>query len=214
MMVEYFTTYTLRTYSYYFPDTAYVGLNLTLENVQVPGRYNEYYITDPLNLEILDVKDIYWSQSQLYMFGHPPLGPMSFGELPSWALATELANWVKVYSNWNYTFEFHSPNIVRISPAPDSEAFATVWYERNHHPSLMTIPNDQQMLFSELALADIMILIGNIRSKYGDGNSISTPFGNIPLQGAYLLDMGQKKKDELTAQMLNGSLPSVMVDFG
>ena len=158
-MVEYFTTYTLRTFSYYFPDTAYLGLMLNNSANLVPGKQNEFYLIDPLNLEILGIKDIYFSQSALYMFGHPPLGPMSFGELPSWALAVTTSTWTKKFSNWDYTFAFHSPNIVRISPTPNDTEACSVWYERMHDPALATVPNDMQMLFSELALADMMILI-------------------------------------------------------
>lgn len=214
-ILEYIKTYSLREFSYYIPNIATTGLNLADTNNLVPnGRPNEFYVTDELGLEILNIKNIYFSQSNWMFHGHPPLGPLSMGELIPWAFSVETAGWVKTYSNWNYTFEFKSPNIVRISPTPISEGWVTVEYERIHPESFATIPNDLQMFFMDFCLADIMILIGRLRQKYGSGGGIKTPFGDIPLNADEMLGDGKDKKRELLDKLNTTYIPNVIISFG
>lgn len=213
-ILDYVTTNTIREYSHYFPDVTTIGYNLAYPANTVPGKANEYYIQDMQGLEIIDIKAVYFQQGQLMLFGHPPLGPLSLGELPSWTLAVETAGWIKTYSNWNYTFEFKHPNIMRVSPVPTSESFCAIEYERMHHPSFATITNDLSFMFMELCLADIMILIGRLRSKYSEGGGLATPFGNVPLQGGQLYDEGKEKKRELIEKFTTGSLPNISWHFG
>lgn len=211
-ILEYVTTYSLKEFSYYFPEVRTIGMDLTLPANKVPGRANEFYIFDEQGLEILNIKQIFFSLSNWMIHGHQPLGPLTIGELPAWALSTEQAGWVKQFSNWNYTWEFKHPNMVRINPTPNSEQYITVEYERVHHPTLSSVPNDIQMMFCELCLADIMILIGRLRKKYGDGN-IKTPFGDIPLTSE-IFEEGKEKKAALIEKLTTGSLPNVIVNFG
>ena len=210
-ILEYVTTFILREFSYYMPDVVTIGYNLKLASNIVPGKGNEFYIQDEQGLEILNVANIYFSTGNLMMFGHPPLGPLGFGELRSWILDTELAGWMKSYSNWSYTFEFKHPNILRISPAPNSEGQVAIEYERIHPPDLSKIPNDLQMMFCELALCDIGVLLGRLRKKYADGN-LKTPFGDIPLN-AEIFDEFKERKATLIEKLTAGSLPNMVVDF-
>lgn len=213
-ILEYIKTYSLREFSYYIPNIATTGLNLQLPTNLVPGKVNEYYVTDELGLEILNIKNIYFSQSNFVFHGHPPLGPLSLGELVPWALSVEVAGWVKTFSNWNYTFEFKSPNMVRISPTPVSEQWVTVEYERIHPDSFGTIPNDLQMFFMEFCLADIQILVGRLRQKYGSGGGIKTPFGDIPLNADETMNEGKEKKRELIDKLNAGLIPNCVISFG
>jgi len=212
-IIEYFTTHSLREFSYYFPENKRVGLNTQLEANQVPGRSNEYYITEEQGLEILNVVDIYFSEGNSILMGHPPIGVVSHGELREWALAVETSQTAKMFSNYDYTFEFIHPNRVRISPSPSNEASITVEYERIQHPDLSGIPNEFQVLFEEFALADIMMVIGRIRKRYGGGN-LRTPFGEIPLESD-ILDEGREKKRELIDKFENKHMVmNVRIDFG
>jgi len=211
--MEQVTEYTLRDFSYYIPDVNTIPLNVQDPKVGVPNKPNEFYITDPLGLEILNIVDIYFSMTNSMFYNHPPMGPFSVGEIKEWALAVEVAGWVKQFSSWDYTFEFKSPNRVRISPTPNSERWISIEYERNHHPNLGTIPNDLQMFFCELALADIMIMIGEIRAKYSAGEGLKTPFGDIPLQ-ADIAEKGKVKRDDIIEKLKMGSLPNVTIDIG
>ena len=66
-IIEYVQNYTLREFSQYFPDKVSVGLNLQLPVNKVPGRANEFYLTDEQGLEILDVVGVYFSSANFMM---------------------------------------------------------------------------------------------------------------------------------------------------
>lgn len=211
-ILDYVKEYSIREFTQYFPDINIIGLSLQYEGNRVQGKANEYYIEEPNGREILNVCNIYFSGSNLYLHGHPPLGPMSLGEIGNWILSSEVASWVKTLSNWNYTYVFKSPNIIRISPTPISEDWVAVEYERQHADDFSTIPNELQMYFCELCLADIMMVIGRIRKKFADGN-LKTPFGDIPLEST-IYDEGKEKKQAIIEKLSSGALTNVVVSFG
>ncbi len=204
--------YTLREFSYFIPQVWKTNLNLLLEANQVPGVTNEYYIEEPDNLEILNVKEIYFPLSTYIMHGHPPLGPLTHGELGEFALLTMTSMDVKMHSSWDYTYEFRHPNVLRISPIPNNMGNVTVEYERMQPTDFRGIPNDLQLLFMDLCLADVMIVLGNIRKKYADGN-LHTPFGDIPIM-AGIHDEGKEKKREILDKLKETYLPNVTIEFG
>jgi len=206
-ILEHVTTYTLREWSYYVPEVKKTYLNLDLEANQVPAKDNEFYITDEQGLEILNVKNLYFPLGNQVMFGQPPIGPLSHGDLREWALAVETSQTVKLFSSYDYTFEFTHPNVVRISPTPNNVGTITVEYERMQPDDLSGIPNELQVLFCDFALADIQIIIGRIRKKYG-GGSLRTPFGEIPLESD-IFDEGKEKKRELIEKLSLGPLLNV-----
>lgn len=209
-IMEYIKTYTLRDFSQYFPHVNKISLNLQLASNQVPGRSNEFYINDPEGREILNVKEIYFDMSDYVMFGHPPIGPFTMEELRNWALDVSVAGMVKQFSSFDKSYEFRHPNIVRISPVPNNITYCTVEYERIQADDFREIPNQFQVMFCQLALADIMILLGRIRKKYE--GQLNTPWGNIPIS-AEIGEEGKELKRELTDKLITGSLPNVTIDF-
>lgn len=211
-IIEHIAEYTVREFSLYFPQKKKLNLPLNIESNRVPGRANEFYLEEPEGIEILNVVDIYFPMGDWLLFGHPPLGPMSQGELRQWALDVEVAGMVKQFSSYDKTFQFSHPNIVRISPVPNNCDSCTVEYERMQPADLSGIPNDLQMTFCELALADIMILIGRIRKRYGDG-VMRTPFGEIPL-GSDIFEEGKEKKREVLELLKAGPMMNIIFDRG
>jgi len=212
-IIDYFTTYTLRTFSQYFPDVNRINMNPLVETNQVSGRGNEYYVNDPEGLEILNVKNIYFDQSDLYAVGHPPIGPFSQCEIRNWALDVANAGMLKmVGGNYDRTFEFMHPNKVRISPVPNNIRAITIEYERIHRTDLGTIPNEFQTMFCDLAMSDLMIVLGRIRKKFGNG-VLRTPFGEIPLQSD-IFEEGKEMKRDLLEKMRVGSYTNVVFDVG
>jgi len=211
MQLEYITNYTLKEFSYYSPEVKRIGLNLDLEANQVPSKSNEYYIEDPEGREILNVKDIYPTSAQYVATGHPPLGPLAYGEIKGWALDVETSMTLNLFSDFDITFEFAHPNIIRISGMRGSSSgFITVEYERMQSKDLSGIPNDLQWIFQEFALADIMIVLGRIRKRYTD---IKTPFGEVPIS-AEIGDEGKEKKRELIEKLSLGPMTNVIFDRG
>jgi len=213
-IVEYFTEHTRREFSYYVPQKWRTVINVTNTNTKVPGIANEYYIEDPQGYEILNVIDFYMDAGILYLHGHPPIGPMSHGEIQGWALQVEMAMETKMFSSFDYTCEFKHPNIIRISPALTNTAtgYVTVEYERIQPPDLSGIPNDLQLYFQKMALGDIMMTIGRIRKRYGGGN-LRTPFGDIPLESD-IYEEGKELKREVIEKLERLFVPNVRVDFG
>lgn len=212
-IIEHFTTYSLREFSYYIPDVKRMNLNLLNSNLQVPGRSNEFYLEDLDGLEILNVIEVYFPLGHYIMHGHAPLGPLSHGELREWALSTAMSMDVLMHSSYDKTYEFRHPNVLRISPiSPQHDVNVTVEYERIQPPDLRGVPNDLQIIFCQFALADTMIVLGRIRKKYSDGQ-MRTPFGEIPIS-AEILDEGKEMKRELLDRLKETFLPNVTVDFG
>ena len=211
-ILEYVRNFTLREFSHFYPDFNTIGLNLRTASNKVPGKANEYYITDPDGREIFSVSEVVFSGSNYIIHGQPPIGPLSIGELPQWALSNEMAGWVKSFSSWNYTTVFRSPNIIAIRPTPTSEEWVAVEYEREHAEDFSTITNELQMYFLELAISDIMMMIGRIRRKYGQGG-IKTPFGDIPLSDE-IFEEGKERKAAVIEKLTAGSLTNVVINFG
>jgi len=210
-IIQRFVTYTLREFSEYVPSVKKIPLDLNNNTYKVPGIQNEFYIKDPDNVEILNVIDIYFDGTDELLHGAPIFGPMSHYEIREWALAEEMAGQTKMFSSFDKTFEFRTPNIVRISPVPTTGAFCTIEYERMQPDDLRGIPNEHQILFCKFALADIMIQIGRIRKKYG--GQIRTPFGEIPLNEE-VGDEGKELKRECIEKCERLYLPNVSIDFG
>jgi len=210
-IIQRFVTYTLREFSEYVPDVNRVPIDLNDSTYKVPNIQNEFYIKDPDNVEILNVIDIYFDGTDELLHGAPIFGPMSHFEIREWALAEEMAGQTKMFSSFDKTFEFRTPNIVRISPVPTTGAFCTIEYERMQPEDLRKIPNEHQILFCKFALSDIMIQIGRIRKKYG--GQIRTPFGEIPLNEE-IGDEGKELKRECVEKMERLFLPNVSIDFG
>lgn len=212
-IIQRFVTYSLREFSEYVPDRTKLVLNLSDPVYKVPNIQNEWYLKDPDNIEILNVVEVYFDGSDEFLHGHPMFGPFSHYELREWALATEMAGQTKQFSSFDKTYEFRHPNVLRISPVPTTgSGSATVEYERMQPSDLRGIPNEHQILFCQFALADIMIQMGRIRKKYGDGN-LRTPFGEIPI-GSDIYEEGKELKDKLLEKMDRLYLPNVSVDFG
>lgn len=212
-ILEYTTEHSLKEFTYYVPQVWKIGVNLNNPSIKVPGVANEFYLHDPQGLEILNVVDFYSTSGELYLHGHPPLGPMSMGELPGWALDVHNAMTVKMFSSFDYTFEFRHPNILRISPLPKSTiGVITVEYEREQPKDLSGVPNDLHEYYKKLALADIMIVIGRIRKRYG-GGSLRTPFGEIPLESD-IFDEGKEMKREVLETLERLYIPNVRIDHG
>jgi hypothetical protein len=211
-ILEYVINFTRHEWSAYFPQKKRIPLDLATA-IGPPNIQNEFYLEEPDGLEILNVVNVYFPSANLLVHGHQPLGPLSHGDIREWALSTTMAMDLKQFSSFDYTFEFTHPNLLRISPIPTiGNSIVTVEYERIQPEDLSGIPNEFQILFSEMALADIMIYLGRIRKKYADGN-LTTPFGTIPIN-AEIFDEGKEKKREIIDKLTAGSMMNVIIAVG
>jgi len=211
-ILNYVKRYSLKTFSRYFPDKNSIGLNLSSTTNLVSGKTNEYYIEDPDGIEILNIVDIIYGSGFLVFLGQPIRGAYSHSEIKEWALNNEIAGQTKMFSDFNWTFEFKHPNIVRISPVPINVGWAAVIYERIQPSDFSGVSNEMQEYLLELSLADIMIVLGRIRKKYSGGN-LRTPMGDIPIDGD-ILEEGKEKRREVLEKLEIGPLLNVTIVRG
>lgn len=209
-ILKYIKKYTLKTFSKYLPDTNKIELDLGDPNNVFPEEENAFYLFEKDGLEILNVKDVYYSLGGEIIFGHPIMGAYSFGEIPSLVLAMEENNITKLFSDFDFHFFFKAPNVLYIRPIPQTQT-VVVEYERVHPPDFSTIPVDMEEDFLDLALADIKIIIGQRRKRYN--GTIRTPFGEIPLDVG-ILDEGRDERDKLITKFEQFSYPNVIFDKG
>lgn len=197
----------LREFSDYVPDLEYNYVDPT-KAINQTERRNEFKFYDEEELPILGIKEYYHDASGDFATGHPVLGPMSFSAIKEFALAAFKANLLKPISFWGFTGKFIRPNKVRI--LPECTQPFLIEYEREQPPDLRRIPAEHARAFMELALSETMLWIGSIRSHYGDGR-ITTPYGDIPLNGDTLKSDGDTLKRETVDRLREVSMPSVFV---
>jgi hypothetical protein len=211
-ILEYIQDYTIEEFSKYIPDVNKISFDLTAVS-RVSGSLNEYLIEEEDGLEILSVKNVYFNCGGLLTVGHPIMGAFNQRDLREFVLNVETSMMVYQSSMFMYTYEFKHPNIIRISPTNfGTEGSIILEYERVHPSDLSTIPNEHQLIFEQMCLADIMIVLGRIRKKYGDG-VLKTPFGEIPLN-SQIYEEGIEKKREIIEKLQQLTYPNVTIAFG
>lgn len=200
----------LKEFSDYIPDRDWAGVDPQDSRFRT-GRPNEFFFFDDEELPILGVVNYYYNESGYFVTGHDVTAPMSFSAMKEWALNVFKSNMIRKFSWWGFTGKFIRPNIVRILPSI-YEPFV-IEYERLQPLDLRRIPSEHARAFMDLALAEVQIWLGNMRSHYGDGR-ITTPFGEIPLNGDVLKSDGKELKREVVDQLKEVSIPGILVDIG
>jgi hypothetical protein len=211
---RYIITTALRTFSDYFPDIDWAVVYPTNPS-HITDQKNIYKFFDSEDLSILGVRNYYFSDSSYFATGNPIWPAFSIGgscaqgsEVAQMAIKSLQSNMLRPFSAWGYTGKFIRPNYVRILPTIDQ--MFVVEYERGQPHDLRKIPGEHERDFMDLALAEIMIWIGTIRTHYGQGQ-ISTPFGDIPLQGDMLKNDGNELRRETIERLREASIPGVFM---
>ena len=130
--------------------------------------------------------------------------------VPEYELSDLLATNTRLFSKYNYTFEFKHPNVVRISPVYVYEKIV-IEYERKHALDLSSIPNMYEYQFKELCIALVMQWIGRIRKRY---QNIQTPFGEINLSADDLYSEGNERLNNIIEQFRALNLTNIIFDRG
>lgn len=200
-------------FSQYFPDVERTGINTESDLYKDPERQHTFLFFDDERLDILGIKECYFSQGDLIIAAHPFMGPFSMSAYKNWALAVFQARSITAVSNFNYTWKFFPPNKLQIlSSAGAKPGLVVIEYEREHPKDLRRIPASMKMLFQDLALSHVMIMLGDLRGWYSD--RLTTPFGDIPLNSEALRSDGRELHDKIIEKLEVGSLPPVVIDYG
>ena len=198
-------------FSKYFPDEEYAVVIVNNPNYRHEIRQNWYYFFDEEDLDIYGIKECYFNLEGQSASGHPMYEPMNFASLPWWSLEVFKSKFFLPFSRFAYTYKFQQPNMIQVLPQILNNF--VVFYEREQPHDLRRIPNALKSEFMDLALAEIKVIIGSIRSMYGQGQ-ISTPFGEINLNGDMLKQEGDDLKREILEKLEEHSLPPVVIDIG
>ena len=207
---DYLEENTLSEFSQYFPDSWSTSFETTGDGVSVENRTDLFYIPEPDGLEILSVDQFIPNQSGDLMMGHPIRGVLGgFENVKDFALGAFNANNTRPFSEYNYTIKFMPPNILRILPTYTGRI--CIEYSRQHNSDLSTIQPDLQMYFKRLCIAKFLMWIGATRSNY---SNVSTPFGEIPLQGDTIYSRGEQMYQTLIEKFETGSSTFIIFDKG
>jgi len=207
---------TIPAFSQYFPDTAVAGIDVNQAKYRTDNHnVYKFFDTEVPELPIFDIRFCHFSQEGDLMMGHPIEGVWGMGELREWAVYVFTARFTKQFSSFNFTYKFIQPNKVRIDGYEHigGTGYVAVEYEREQPHDLRKIPNAMKKDFMDLALADLKIQIGTIRTMYGD-SAITTPFGDIPLRGDTLKQEGNELRDKIIDKLSDGSAPGIIIDIG
>ena len=208
-IIDYLKLTTFQDFSDYFPDVESTCVIPDVAKYKHETKQNQFYFFDDEELDIYGIVQCYFPIGDSYISGHPPMGAMSFEGMKWWALDVFKARLFQPFSYWSKTYKFYIPNIVRV--LPDAKDPFVVEYERTQPYDMRRIPNALQREFMDMCLADIAVMIGRQRQMYGNGN-ITTPFGDIPLNGDMLVQMGTDLRNEVVTKLEDNSFPTFMID--
>lgn len=205
----YYKMFTLLEFSKYVPDPHELVIDTTDSRVRTTET-NTYQILDPDGCDIMNVEE-YIRPLESYLLHGYPFAPFitPIEGIPGQVLEMEQAETSMMFSKSDATIKFFPPNRIRVYPADYVPEQFRIRYERVQPDTLMYIPTEHQTTFLYLALADTMIICGNIRNKY---QSITTPFGDVPLN-TNLAEGGKDIKDNIIAT-LSELPPNIMIHVG
>lgn len=199
-------------FSNYFPDDEFTSVITDNSNYQVPGRTSHYRFFDEDNLDIYSIKQCFFPMGDAVIAGHPPFGAWSFEGMSCWSLQVFKSRFFMPFSQWSKTYKFVNPNMVHVLPETRDMSSFVVHYEREQPHDLRKVPATLKRIFMELCLADTMLWLGSIRSHYGGGR-LTTPFGEIPLEGDTLKTDGEALRDKTIDKLAEETLPPVVIDI-
>ena len=198
----------LREFSEYIPSIAWTPVH-PQDPTHITEIENVYKFWDEEELPIYGVRNFYFDATGDFATGHPIIPPMSFDSIKNFALDAFKASLLKPYSLWGFTCKYIRPNKIRVLPTINYTF--VVEYEREQPEDLRQLPSEHSRAFLDLALAEMMIKIGGIRTSY---ENISSPFGDIPLRGETLKSDGMELKREVVERLREISIPGVIVQIG
>lgn len=203
---------TFKEFSTYFPDwerTAVVTSNAALHKVD--GKTNQFYFYDEESLPIINIKECYFPLENEIWSGHPIFGPTNVYNMETFAISVFKSKMFSKFSSFNRTYKFIRPNIVEVLPQADNMNFVVEYYREQPH-DLSKIPYTSESYFMDLALANVMIQIGTMRSHYGQGQ-VTTGFGQIDLNGEQLKTDGKELKASIMESLKEDAIPPIYMEI-
>lgn len=212
-MQDYLKITALSEFSTYFPDWERTPVYPDLTGTyRVSGKLNQFYFFDEEDCDIINVNYCYFDITNEVWTGHPLVGPFSLSHFQWWSLGVFKSKLFHRYSDYDRVYRYIPPNIIEILPENIGSTNFVVEYERTQPSDLSKIPQALEMIFMDLCLAHLMIRIGNLRSMYGGGN-ITTPYGDIPLDGEGMRSRGEELRQKIVDVMKEESIPDIILEI-
>lgn len=207
-MWNYIRMFTLDEFSKYLPDTQEMVLNTKDPNNKTSDDF-VFLLHEPEGCRIMNVAEVILPQMNLWVNGYPYQGPLvSYESLPTSVQQVEEAETIQQFSNSGLSWHFYNPNRLRINVSMMPNKLV-VRYNRVQPESLFYINPEFEPEFLHMCLGDIMTICGNIRTKY---TNLSTPFGDIPINGD-MASAGEQLKSNVTSR-LELMPPNCLISIG
>jgi hypothetical protein len=171
----------LPIFTQYVPDSNRIIIDKSKKDQRVdPKIKNLYWVRDPDEREVLCVVDVTETHGALIASNYPIILPIgSYESLPEMVLNIHKAEYAMKYSTSDLTWkQEQNLNQVWIYGNDSLSNYYSVRYTRTHAEDLSTVPYEYIQSFRDLSLAQVQIVLGNIRQKYG---TLNTPLGDIQI---------------------------------
>lgn len=189
----------LLLFEQYVPDVGRIRINKYSKKHRV--KRNLYWVIDPKDREVFAVQSVEPEMTELMAFGYPYTVPVTtYHAVPDTLIRMSQAHLAMQYGKSLRWWQESIPNQVWIFSDDSISSRFSISYTRSHAPDLSSISREYAIDFNNIALAYTMMMIGQIRSKYG---TIGTPIGDIQLntdlysQGTELLNTTVEKLDKI-----------------
>ena len=195
-VIQYIRDYTMPYFSQYVPTKVYVYMDHTNLKSDPAGQQSVFEI--PYDGTIVTVVDVLQDANRI-ITGHP-ITPILSGSVVDKIIAIQESNvrW-KMSTSLNFTWEFVAPNQLKVFASSDMLSAAYFILELEvAHTEFSTIPGKFERWFTDLALADVMDMLGSIRTKYQD---FQTPFGTVQLNGDALKNEAEQLRSRVLEKL-------------
>ena len=195
-MWEYIRNFSIMEFSKYVPDYQEMILDCKDEENKTSDE-NMFLLHEPEGAQIMDIVDIPMPFNNMLVNGWPYQAPITgYESLTSDVQAVDRSKTTEHFSKSGMSWRFFPPNRLRINMSMRPDKLKIMYY-RAQPESLYYIPYQYESEFLYLCLADIMTIMGNIRTKY---TTLTTPFGEIPVNGD-IAQLGNDLKDKVIQRL-------------
>lgn len=153
-------------------------------------KKNLYWVVDPLDREVFWVQSVIPEESEMLAHGLPYTTPIiAYDNIPDIVMRTAQGHTVYRWGKGLHWWQIDGTPQLYIFSEDGISSQYEVSYTRSHSPDLSTINREYAKHFMDICAAQVMMIIGQIRSKYG--SNIGTPVGDIPIGSSELYSQGQ-----------------------
>lgn len=197
--------YSLREFSQHIPRKETVVLDI--ENTPGVKTEEKNVFRIPVSDPVISVLNVYAELGNRLLAGHP----LSLFPIPNleyqigYYSGADMANTAFRNSQQNFTFEFISPDKIRITPSFAEKYILEV--ELMHKLDLSTIKPEWSNLFLMILTKNVARVLATIRMTY---RSYDTPVGTIEVNGEMLETLADRLEEQIR-EITSSILPGVII---